>query len=80
MNNQVKVKQQTEVISKNTRITYQVEGLNALNEWVNWDHRETSYKEVAVKNMKYLATLPTRAREFRLVKVETLITKTVEIE
>ena len=63
-----------------TRITYQVEGLNELNEWVNWDCSETSNREVAVKNMRYFDTLPTRAREFRLVKVETAITKTVEIE
>jgi hypothetical protein len=68
------------IATKNTRITYQVEGLNELNEWVNWDRSETPRRDVAFKNMKYFATLPKTAREFRLVKVETVITKTVEIE
>jgi hypothetical protein len=65
---------------KNTRITYQVEGLNELNEWVNWDRSETPCREVAIKNMKYFSTLQNPAREFRLVKVETVITNTIEIE
>jgi hypothetical protein len=63
---------------KNTYITYQIEGLNELNEWVHWDRRETPFKEVALKNMEYLKAQPKTAREFRLVKVETVITKTVE--